>query len=66
MSGDTFVSDYVPNEYDRQVALALKANDLPFYSLIMAAMMRADSTNLRLLRTAYPDVYEGVRGNTPG
>lgn len=39
-----------------------------FYSLIMAAMRRADPTNLMLLRQAFPDTWRelNARYNAPG
>lgn len=35
----------------------LEQRDEPFYGLIMAAMRRADSFNLRKLQDAFPDVW---------
>lgn len=55
--------------YDYRVAQQLStAQDIPFYSLIMAAMIRADSTNIVLLRAAFPEVWQEVyqRYNAPG
>lgn len=49
------------SHFDYQHALNLKNADTPFYALIMAAMMRADLTNLDQLRRAYPAVYEELR-----
>lgn len=54
--------------YDYQVSRPLADNDPPFYSLIMAAMRRADSINAVILRAAYPEVWEELqeRYSTPG
>jgi len=35
--------------------------DRPFYAMIMAAMRRADSDNLELLRSAFPHVLTELR-----
>lgn len=43
--------------YDYRKALELAAEDPPFYSLIMAAMMKADTRNTVLLREAFPEVW---------
>jgi glycogen debranching enzyme len=53
--------------YDYQASRAVDA-DTPFYALIMAAMRRADSGNLALLREAWPDVWAELeaRYNAPG
>lgn len=55
--------NYVPNNYDMSVADMLYRTDAPFYALIIAAMLRADSTNTALLRAAYPEVYAYVRAH---
>ena len=56
--------------YDYETALTLRARhlDIPFYSLIMAAMMQADSSNLEVLKCAFPEVWDEVsfRYNAPG
>ena len=39
-------------------ALRLHRKDEPFYALIMAAMLKADSDNIAKLREAWPHVYE--------
>lgn len=46
--------------YDWNVALRLSAADPPFYSLIMAAMLKADTTNQALLRQAWPDIWTEI------
>jgi hypothetical protein len=35
---------------DYQLSLLLEMKDIPFYALIMAAMRRADTSNLKKLR----------------
>ena len=54
--------------YDYQLSQELAAQDVPFYALIMAAMRRADSDNLYMLRQAWPGVYDELREryNAPG
>ena len=54
--------------YDYAVSKDLAAMDPPFYSLVMAAMRKADSDNIVRLRTAFPDVYEELlaRYHAPG
>jgi len=39
-------------------ALRLHRRDEPFYALIMAAMLKADSDNIAKLREAWPHVHE--------
>lgn len=43
--------------YDYRKALELSADDPPFASLIMAAMLKGDTNNVRLLREAWPDLW---------
>lgn len=43
--------------YDYRAALGLSKEDPPFASLIMAAMMKADTNNARLLREAWPEIW---------
>lgn len=54
--------------FDYEVSKKLTLQDPPFYALIMAAMRRADSTNLESLRRAFPAVYAELqaRYNAPG
>ena len=54
------------HEYER--ARTLVARDEPFYALIMAAMRKADSSNLWRLKQAWPEVWEELqaRYNAPG
>jgi hypothetical protein len=51
-----------------RVALELHAHDKPFYALIMAAMLKADTQNTAKLRHAFPDTWEELqeRYNSPG
>jgi hypothetical protein len=44
-------------EYEYMVAIALHKADYGFYSLIMAAMLKADTTNVKLLKALYPQVW---------
>jgi hypothetical protein len=52
--------------YDYRQSIELE--DAPFYALIMAAMRRADPDNLRLLRNAFPIIWNELtmRYNAPG
>lgn len=54
--------------FDYRKAQELAKADIPFYALIMAAMRKADSTNLAMLRSMYPEIYREVeaRYNAPG
>ena len=54
--------------YDYRRSQALDAADEPFYGLIMAAMRRADTDNLALLRRAFPETHAELlaRYNAPG
>lgn len=44
--------------YDYRKALELSVDDPPFYSFIMAAMLKGDTRSVALLRNAWPDVWE--------
>ena len=46
----------------------LEAEDISFYALIQAAMRRADTINLEMLKGCWPEVWEELleRYNTPG
>ena len=50
------------------VGLKIAKSDPPFYSLIAAAAMRADSQNTELIKAAWPEVWEEThaRYNAPG
>lgn len=52
--------------YDYNVSKAIP--DLPFYSLIMAAMRKADTVNLAKLQAVFPDTWQELqeRYNAPG
>ena len=39
------------------IAVRLAREDIPFYALIMAAMLRADSDNIEKLKAAFPDTH---------
>lgn len=55
-----------PHAY--QVSQQLSAQAPPFAALIFAAMLKADTHNLALLRAAFPHLYDELveRENTPG
>lgn len=46
----------------------LSDTDPPFYALVMAAMRKADSRNIALLREAFPETWAELdaRYNAPG
>jgi len=46
----------------------LYAEDTPFYALIQAAMRRADTNNLEMLKDCWPEVWKELqeRYDTPG
>jgi hypothetical protein len=54
--------------YDYQASRRINAADEPFYALIMAAMRQADTSNLTLLRDAWPDTWAELeaRYDAPG
>lgn len=54
--------------FDYQRSQAIARADEPFYGIIMAAMRRADSTNIIMLRHAFPEVWAELeeRYNAPG
>ncbi len=56
------------SRFDYLASRELEAQDAPFYALIMAAMRRADTDNIRLLRVAFPDTWTELeaRYNAPG
>lgn len=51
------------SDFDRSVAEQIRAADPPFYALIAAAVMKADSSNLRTLSRGYPDIVRAVIGD---
>jgi hypothetical protein len=54
--------------YDYKVSRRLARDDEPFYALIMAAMRRADTDNLNLLKLAFPETWDELemRYHAPG
>jgi hypothetical protein len=54
--------------YDYKAGLEISAQDYPFYALIQAAMRQADSTNIELLKSCWPGIWEELRAryNSPG
>lgn len=54
--------------YEYEVGREIAAKDPPFYALIQAAMRKADTANLELLKECWPDVWLElrVRYNAPG
>jgi hypothetical protein len=54
--------------YDYKVSRQVTTKQYPFYSLVMAAMRRADDINMEKLKRAWPDVHEELtkRYNAPG
>jgi len=54
--------------YEYRESLRLSAGDPGFYSLIMAAMRKADSRNAHALATAFPGTWQELqdRYNAPG
>ena len=55
------------SHYDYKISQQIAAQDYPFYALIMAAMRKADTRNIELLRVAFPDTYRELkfRYNSP-
>ena len=43
---------------DYRASLHISAEDPPFYAIIMAAMRKADTSNLILLRSIFPDTWD--------
>ena len=54
--------------YDYRISKEILKTDPPFYALIMTAMHKADTENLALLRSVFPDTYAELqeRYNAPG
>jgi hypothetical protein len=44
--------------FDYKASQCISAEDPPFYALIMAAMRKADSMNLEILKRSFPRTYE--------
>ena len=53
---------------DYKASLKIACEDYTFYALIMAAMRKADTDNLALMKSAWPFVWEDLqeRYNAPG
>lgn len=56
------------SRFDYDVSREIAKNDPPFASLIMAAMRKADSTNIAKLAAVFPEIHDEVRAryNAPG
>ena len=54
--------------YEYDVSREIDAKDYPFYSLLMAAMRKADSDNTVKLQANWPDIWDELqaRYNAPG
>ena len=54
--------------HEYRVSRRLALMEPPFYALVMAAMRKADDTNLGLLKAGWPDVWGELdaRYNAPG
>jgi len=52
---------------DYHISKRLHAKDIPFTALVMAAMRKADTSNLERLIQAFPELYEELteRYNAP-
>jgi len=54
--------------FDYRTSLNLAAQDHPFYALIMAAMRKADSNNIAILKNSFPEIWNELqqRYDSPG
>lgn len=54
--------------YEYDYGKNLEAKDPPFYGLIQAAMRRADTQNLEMLKGCWPEIWKELkeRYNAPG
>ncbi|MBN1422404.1 MAG: hypothetical protein JXP34_26750 [Planctomycetes bacterium] len=54
--------------YDYRISREISKHDPPFAALIMAAMRKADSRNVELLRAAWPAIWQELyeRYHAPG
>lgn len=54
--------------HDYQAAIEMFKKDEPFYALIMAAMLKADSDNCFKLERLFPETWRELRAryNAPG
>jgi len=55
------------SRYDYLKSKEIDTGQYPFYALIMAAMRKADSFNLEILKDGFPEVYKELceRYNKP-
>ncbi len=44
--------------YDYKQSMAIACCNYPFYALIMTAMRQADSDNIELLKSIYPEIWD--------
>jgi hypothetical protein len=56
------------SRFDYEECKRVRQTDPGFYSLLMAAMMKADSTNVVKLRIVFPEVWDELqaRYDAPG
>ena len=56
------------SHYDYKTSLQIAAKDYPFYAIIMAALLQADTDNLYKLRSVFPQAWEELskRYHAPG
>ena len=47
--------------YDYQVSQDIAGLHIPFYALIMDAMRQADTDNVELLKTAFPETWNELK-----
>jgi hypothetical protein len=54
--------------HDYEEGMEIAAKDPPFYALIQAAMRKADTANLEMLKVSWPAVFLELRAryNAPG
>lgn len=54
--------------YDYKQSIEIAAKDYSFYALVMAAMRQADSDNILLLESTFPEVYTELKAryHAPG
>lgn len=64
----TPVIPIIAGRHAYEVSREISSSGAPFYALIMAAMRGADTDNLVLLRTAFPEVWAELqaRYSAPG
>jgi hypothetical protein len=54
------------SDHEYQTALDLHRDDVPFYALIAAAMLKADTFNTARLMSAWPEIYRAVDARYDG